>query len=187
MEKQQVHTENADQRAIAEAVKNPQAFELLYKKYHERVFRFIYLRLDDPDVAADITSDVFVKAMLALPKYKYKGYSFSTWLFRIASNAMVDYFRANAKMRTVNIDDVSVSSISDEIGREFAADAERLIPLCLAELPEQDLMVIELRFFENKSFREIGDITGITEANAKVRTYRVLDKLRKIISKHIES
>ena len=71
---------------ISSAKKDPERFGPLYKKYHEQIFRYVYQRMDDQDLAFDVTSQVFIKAMNNLHKFEYRGVPFSSWLYRIAKS-----------------------------------------------------------------------------------------------------
>ena len=73
---------------ILRAQKNPESFGPLYKKYHEQIFRYIYQRMNDEELAFDITSQVFIKAMTNLHKYEYRGVPFASWLYRIAKSEL---------------------------------------------------------------------------------------------------
>lgn len=86
-----------EQETVEAAKSDPAKFGLLYEKYFRQVFVFVFRRIGDEEQAADIVSNTFLKAMLALPKYVFKGVPFSAWLFRIASNEVNMYFRKQIK------------------------------------------------------------------------------------------
>lgn len=167
---------------IEAAKNNPAGFEPLYNKYHEQIFRFIYQRVSDKDVAADVCSEVFVKAMTNLSKYEYRGLPFSSWLYRIASNEIIQLARNNSKCRTVNIEDMQIGQLMHEMDEKENNDLIEKLIQSIAGLSEGELQMIEMRFFEGRPFAEMGEILNITENNAKVKMYRLLDKLKKMIS-----
>ena len=171
-----------EQGKIEAAKKNPAQFAVLYDTYYEPIFRFVYQRLDDKEQAFDTTQQVFMKALDKLGKYEYRGVPFSSWLFRIALNELTDLYRLANVQRTVNIDSVSIYHIIEEI-EETKIDKyhDKIVEMIAEHLDEDELQLIEMRFFEKRSFKQIGDILDITENNAKVKTYRILDKLRKVI------
>lgn len=171
-----------EQEQITAAKKNPALFEPLYNKYYEQVFRFCYQRLDDKETAFDVTSQVFLKAMTNLHKYEYRGVPFGSWLFRIAYSEVNQLYRNNKAMRTLNVETDRLADMMDEMKEEGREEQIELMIDKLALLEADDLSLIEMRFFEKRAFKEIGDILGITENNAKVKTYRALDKLRKFIN-----
>lgn len=171
-----------EQTQIEAAKKNPAAFAPLYDKYYEQIFRYIYQRLDDKEAAFDTTQQVFLKAMDNLLKYEFRGVPFSSWLYRIAYSEVNDLFRAEKYVRTVNIDSIAVYTIIEEIQEtKIEQYHDKIVQIISEQLEEDELQLIEMRFFEKRSFKEIADILNITENNAKVKTYRILDKLKKII------
>lgn len=176
---------DSDEALIARAQRDRAAFSALYEKYYEQIFLFIFKRVETEALAADLTSQVFLQAMSRLHQFEYRGFPFSSWLYRIAINEVNQYFRKNKRaVRVVSLDRVDAERISDESGMD--AELEALLTgmeAVLAELEEASLCLIEMRFFDQKSFKEMGEILGITEGNAKVKTYRVLEKLKKRLAK----
>ena len=171
-----------EQRKVEAAKRNPAEFAVLYDTYYEPIFRFVYQRLDNKEQAFDTTQQVFMKALTKLGRYEYKGVPFSSWLFRIALNELNDLFREAKAQHTVNIDSASIYLIIEE-WEETKIDKyhDKIVSIIGEHLAEEELPFIEMRFFEKRSFKQIGDILDITENNAKVKTYRILDKLRKIL------
>lgn len=170
-----------DKALVAAAQKNEQAFSALYEKYFERIYIFIFKRVQDEAVAGDVCQDAMLKAMFNIKKYEDRGFPFSAWLYRIASNEVNLYFRAQKKMMTVEVEEKHIKSVmlEIEIGEgESETDQEKLIKL-LSNLKPEHAEIVELRFFMQYSFKDIAEFYEITEANAKMRLYRILDKLKK--------
>jgi RNA polymerase sigma-70 factor (ECF subfamily) len=168
---------------IMEAKKDPERFGPLYRKYHEQIFRYIYQRMDDHELAFDVTSQVFIKAMSNLHKYEYRGVPFSSWLYRIAKSELYQAFRDRKARRTVNVESMHLFEMIEEFEEEDNTTNKRKLFQCLALLKENDLQIIELRYFEKRSYREIGEILEISENNAKVRSFRALERLKKLFMK----
>jgi RNA polymerase sigma-70 factor (ECF subfamily) len=164
---------------IEKAKMNPQFFAPIYNKYYESIFRYIYKRVDEEEAAFDITSNVFLKALGALNKFEFRGVPFSSWLFRIAKSELYQSFRDKKANRTINIDMVSIVQIVDELCDDQSEENRQKLLKSLTFLKENELQLIEMRFFEKRSFREIGEILNLTENNAKVKTFRALAKLKK--------
>ncbi|MFL2582285.1 MAG: RNA polymerase sigma factor [Flavobacteriales bacterium] len=164
---------------IEEAKKNPKKFEILYNRYHEQIFRYLYSRVDNTHLAADLTSQVFYKALLNIENYSFKGVPFASWLYRIAYNEMNMHFRKDSKNRTVNIESDHIGGLFEELEEDYYSEEKEKLVKILATLSDERLSIIEMRFFEKRSFKEIAEIMGITENNAKVKVYRTLDKLKK--------
>ena len=168
---------------IQKAQSNRQFFRPLYNRYYEGIFRFVFKRVADESLSADITSQVFLKALQKLESYKFKGLPFSAWLYRIASNEVVQHYRDLKKSRVVSINDSQLENFADEL--EYSDSRHQLkdrISQSLNTLKEDELQLIELRYFEKLPFREIAEIMGLSESNAKVKTYRITTKLSKIIN-----
>lgn len=168
---------------IQEAKENPERFGPLYQKYHEQIFRYIYQRMDDEHLAFDVTSQVFVKALKNLHKYEYRGVPFSSWLYRIAKSELYQAFRDRKARRTVNVESMHLFEMVEEFEEDDSATNKKRLLQCLSLLKDGDLQLIELRYFEKRSYREIGEILEITENNAKVRTFRALERLKKLFMK----
>jgi RNA polymerase sigma-70 factor, ECF subfamily len=159
--------------------KNPQAFGELYEKYFDRIFNFIYRQTDDEDLTADLCSQSFLNALNHVHQFQFRGVPVSAWLYRIAANEVNKYYRKQKATRVFSIEELRVKeliALGDDQWDEPLV--EKLISY-LKDLPTEMLEVLELRFFEDKDFKEISYILNITESGAKMRTYRALDRLRK--------
>jgi RNA polymerase sigma-70 factor (ECF subfamily) len=135
--------------------------------------------VEGKETAFDITSQVFLNAMLKLQQYKYMGTPFSSWLYRIALNEINMLYRKDKIQRSVKVEEHELKGMVHEINPEEDIDAQyQKVTEILSDFEEEDIQLIELRFFEKRSFKEVGDILNITENNAKVKLYRLLDKLK---------
>ena len=170
---------------IEAAKKDPQQFRYFYDKYFKEIFLFINRRTDDEDTTADIAQQVFLKAMQNLSRYEFRGIPFSAWLYRIASNEVTQHFRDASKVRTVSMESSDMSELLDVEQGHADHEKKEAAFTAIKKLPPADLELIEMRFFEKRSFSEIGDIKNITENHAKVKTYRIIDKIRSFISQEI--
>lgn len=159
---------------------SPEGFAPLYDYYYAPIFRFINKRFRDKDFAADVTQQVFLKALVNIDKYQDKGFPFSSWLYRIAVNEMNMIYRKAKNHVDHEVTEEDVSDLGKHL--ETGVNEEELTVLlgCVVELGGESAQLIEMRFFDKLSFKEIGDIFEITEANAKMKLYRVLEKLKVI-------
>jgi len=170
-----------EQQIIEKAKVNPADFEPLYTTYYERILRFIYKRMEDIEDSRDVTAMVFAKALGNICKYQHQGLPFSSWLYRIAINEVNLFYRRTKKARIISLDENGLKGIANEtdgLSKEDLAALKR----ALLYLSEEELLIIELRFFEERPFSQVAQILDITENNAKVKTYRTLDKLRKVFA-----
>jgi RNA polymerase sigma-70 factor (ECF subfamily) len=171
-----------EKKYITESKSDPNCFEPLYTAYYEPILRFIYKRVESLEDCRDIASVVFTKALMNIQKYEDQGFPFSSWLYRITINEVNLFYRHTKKSRIISLDERSLRNISDE---NDAINPELITALkkALMYLSEDELELIELRFFEERSFSEVADILEITENNAKVKTYRAIDKLRGVYTR----
>jgi RNA polymerase sigma-70 factor, ECF subfamily len=172
-----------EQELIAEAKERPEAFRVLYDRYYPVMFRYVFNKLREKEQTADLTSQIFLKALLHLPKYKNQGVPFSAWLYRIAKSEVGQYFRDEKKRPVVVVDEALIAEIAEEGTNAELEHAKARLAAAVQHLALEEVHLLDLRFQEDKPFKEIGLILGITENNAKVRTYRVLDKLRRLLRK----
>lgn len=168
------------EQAIVERSKNDvNAFGELYELYFDRIYNFILRQTDDEEVAGDLCSQAFINALSNLIKYEFRGLPFSAWLYKIASNEVKKHYRKNNGKKVFSLEEIKIKEIVEQNDAEWdQAMIDQLIEF-MKDLPTDMLQVLELRFFEDKDFKEIAFILDITESGAKMRTYRALDKLRK--------
>lgn len=173
----------SESEIIALAKTDRKYFGTLYNHYFDQIFKFVFKRLGgDEDNAADLTQQTFIKAMANMDKYEDRGFPFSSWLYRIAQNEVSMFFRHQKKNFSVPIDENRILDVAAE-AEIFSShmsmdDQEKLVEL-LNELEESHLDLIELRFFQQMSFKEIAEIYSVSEATAKMRTYRILERINK--------
>ena len=155
---------------VQQAQQNPSRFRVLYDRYYEPIFRFVFKRTLNETLAADLTSQTFLKAMQKLEKYTFQGVPFSAWLFRIASNEIAQHFRKNKKTRVVALEERTAHELIEEY--DDKADLEIniiLLKKVIQDLKPEEVELLELRFFEKRPYKEVADILDITENNAKVK------------------
>lgn len=170
----------ADEWSIIQAAqKDLRFFRELYQRHFKTIFRFVHVRTgNDQDLSADLTQQTFVKAMANISRYENRGVPFIAWLYRIALNEINLHYRNNTKTRTVSIDESVVKGFIEEIDDDFSDIKLQALKQTLSEQDEEVIQLIEMRYFEKRSFKELGDILGITESNAKVKVHRILKKLQ---------
>jgi len=165
---------------INKAKQNKDAFAFLYDKYWENLFRFIFSKVQSLDDTGDICQSAMLKAMLNISKYEDRGYPFSAWLYRIAINEINLFYRRKKKDKFVEIKETDVKTLMTEIEVDNveSIDQQEKLLVILSQLKPKQAELIEMRFFFKYSFKEIATFYKITEANAKMRLYRILDKLK---------
>jgi RNA polymerase sigma-70 factor, ECF subfamily len=168
---------------IEQARTKPEAFRPLYDRYHPVIFRYVFNKLREKEQTADLVAQVFLKALLHLHKYNHQGLPFSAWLYRIAKSEVGQYYRDTKKLPVVVIDEGFYAELAEQ-GEDFNLEyrKERL-QAAMQRLTLEEVSLLDLRFQEGKPFKEIGLILNMTENYAKVKTYRILEKLRLLLKK----
>ncbi len=160
-----------------------EAFAELYNEFLPRVFRYIRYRVNSQQVSEDLTSVVFEKALVSFERYSSDRASFSTWLFAIARNVVIDHFRARGRRPQLSLEASQIDIASGEGSpAELAEKKEEQARLqqALARLAPQEQDIISLKFASGLNNREIARALGISESNVGTRLYRTVRKLRDI-------
>ena len=168
-----------------------QAFEILLTRHQERVYTKINFIVRDSELANDLFQDTFIKVVRLLKEGKYvEEGKFLPWILRIAHNMSIDHFRRNKKMRMVRSrDEVDVFATIDTgdahiedllVEGQIHSDVRRIID----ELPEDQREVVRMRMYDNLSFKEIADTTGVSINTALGRMRYAVINLRKIVGEN---
>ena len=174
----------AELAVITAAQKDPRKFGLLYTRYHHDIFLFVFKRIGEENTTVDVVSQVFLKALQAISKYTYQGVPFSSWLYRIALNEVNLHYRKSKKNRVVSIDDEKFNTLAndaDEPSQFIDMLNSGTLVKIMDQLDEHEILLLELRYFEGRPFREVAEITGLTETNTKVKVHRLLKKMKNLI------
>ena len=171
--------EPSERRLIEAAQQDPSRFAALYEIHFERVYAYVSRRLGHREATEDVTSEVFHHALANLPRFEWRGAPFGAWLMRIAANAIADRWRRGAREQsdTLANDPASAEPSPEEI--EIRAQLFRLVQ----ELPIEQRKVVEMRFAEEKSIREIALALGRTEGAVKQLQFRGMQSLREEAAK----
>ena len=167
------------------------SLEILIKKHKQRLYSFIFSKIQDRDITEDIFQDTFIKVIRTLKRGNYNEQGkFLPWVMRISHNLIIDHFRKSNRMRLFkNTDEFDIFSvISDEnlnaekqlIKEQVLSDVKELVK----ELPQEQREVLEMRIYKDMSFKEISENTGVSINTALGRMRYALINLRKIIEKN---
>jgi len=170
----------AEETEIEAARGNPHKFAPLYNRYYARILGFVYQRVETKDDAYDITAQTFIAALENIGKYKSQGVPFSAWLFRIAWNELNRFYKRSKVRKAINIDDTQVAEVLGELGEENSAVTDERLMKAIQHLDEEEIQLLEMRFFDKRPFKEVCEILNISETAAKARVYRLLEKLKTI-------
>lgn len=174
-------TEASEESALIERAKrDADAFGVLYERYVDRIYKYVYYRTGNVADAEDLTARIFERAMNHIGNYQDQGFPFSAWLYRIAHNLVANWHRDRSRRTFVALEDVSQWMMTDH-GPEFAAqlleDRQALID-AVSSLPADRQELLMLKYVERLSNAEIGEIMGRSEGAVKSLYHRTLLSLR---------
>ena len=176
-------SQTPDDELVAAAKEDRERFGDLYDRYFPQIYRFVYSRVRAQELAEDITSEVFFKALRALPRYRPRGSPFSSWLYQIANNAILDYHRAHRHLEGTLEDALELpdhgAAVADQV---VARDLLGEVWGAIATLPEQQRTAMTLKYQEDLKNAQIGQVLGKSEGAVKLLVFRgtraVRDRLR---------
>jgi RNA polymerase sigma-70 factor (ECF subfamily) len=172
---------NQDDLALAVAAKTDRAaFGVLYDRYVHRVYGYCYRRLQTPEAAEDATSQVFTKALAALPRFRDDGPSFGAWLFAIAHNVIIDEFRAARRAPLPAALSITVDDAPGPEETALVAEGMRELRAVLSQLSPEQAQVIELRL-AGLTDKEIAFVLGRGHGAIRVIQHRAVRRLRSLL------
>ncbi|MFC1964321.1 sigma-70 family RNA polymerase sigma factor [Chloroflexota bacterium] len=159
-----------------------EAFGKIYHIYVEAIYRYVFYQVKDKMAAEDITEEVFLKALDAIKSCKGKEATFSSWLYRIAHNQVIDNFRRSKKQSmTIGVEKFdNMADPKQEVGKGL--ERQELLQV-IARLPQNQGQVIILKFIEGLDNREVGQIMGKSEGAIRILQMRALTSLREMLGK----
>ncbi len=168
------------------AKRDEQAFAKLYDLYVEKIYKYIYYKSGRTDEAEDLTAQVFLKAWEAIDHYKWEGYPFSTWLYRIAHNQMIDYYRTHRETFPLDTARARESTIDplEAAERTFTSGQIRV---ALQHLTHDQQRVVVLRFLEGYSTSEVASIMDKDPDAIRALQHRALRALQPWMSEPKEA
>ncbi|WP_178988860.1 RNA polymerase sigma factor [Winogradskyella schleiferi] len=170
---------------------NENALSILIERHKQKIYSFIYSKVYDRDVTEDVFQDTFIKVIRTLKRGKYNEEGkFLPWVMRIAHNLVIDHFRKNKRMpKFQNAGDFSIFSVLSDsslnaektiIKDQVESDVRRIID----ELPEDQKQVLMMRMYQDMSFKEISERTGVSINTALGRMRYALINMRKVIEQN---
>ncbi len=151
----------------------------LYREYLPKVYRYVNYRITDTNIAEDLTSIIFEKALVKFKSYSSEKAAFSTWIFSIARNTVIDHFRASGKAPVIPIENTIINNSDPSPEEEMIKSEEyAMLQSCISQLGSQEKEIVSLKFGAEMTNRQIAKMTGLSESNVGVIIYRAVRKLR---------
>jgi RNA polymerase sigma-70 factor (ECF subfamily) len=177
-----------EQLVLAYAQGNNEAFDLLLKKYEEKVFTYILRVVKNEDIANDIFQDTFVKAIMTIKQGRYtESGKFPAWITRIAHNLIIDYYRQekSENLQSSDIDDVDIlnrKELAEETIEDIIVNKQQMdeVKFLLSLLPDPQREVLTMRYYRNMSFKEIAEVTNVSINTALGRMIYGILNLRRL-------
>lgn len=183
LQKESVQTQEdggQDDDALARtALNDPNDFAILYRRYVNRIYRYLIVYTNSEKEAEDLTAEVFLAALNGLPRYRENGH-FAAWLFAIARNKLTDSYRKKKPRLIHDLEDIENCEDGDSMPLTkiiHAEELERLSDL-VGQLKPQQIELLQLRFSGRLTYAEIASIVGRSEAAVKMSIGRLLRRLQ---------
>jgi RNA polymerase sigma-70 factor, ECF subfamily len=159
-----------------------EALTQIYEAYFDKIYRYLVVRIRNEIEAEDLTQQVFVKVLQSISTYKNKGVPFSSWIYRIAHNQMVDFMRHQNKKSTVDIGDLQLPDEGDDPQQvmEDQVDIDEL-KRATRRLTESQQEVLSLRFAGELSIAECAKVMGKSEGAIKALQHSAVQALKKAL------
>ncbi len=172
-----------EKTTIKKSQKNIKEFEKIYIDYNQKIFRYFLTRVNTNETAEDLTSVTFEKALKNIKSFQWQGISISAWLYQIARNTLIDYYRQQAKKKSVTLTDESVIADTTSIENDFiTTDSSLALQKILNSLPERERKIVRLKFYEGMTNKQIAKELNISETNVSTILHRTMKKLYSLIS-----
>lgn len=167
-----------ERNLVERAKRDPREFGALYDRHFQQIYRFVYSRVREQTAAEDVTSEVFIKALKAIPRYQDTGRPFAAWLYQIAVNAIADRYRSLRPAQP--LEDFHDLSVGGPALEEQAAqrDEIRRIWALVEDLPHQQRTALVLKFQEDMKIEDIAVAMGKTAGAVKLLIHRGVSRLR---------
>ena len=158
------------------------ALSWLYQAYYPKVYNYAYFQLGDVQLAEDIASDVMVRLLESLPRFRFRGVPFAVWVFRIARNRIIDVQRRRRRRGEVGLNESIATGREDPVATAERALARDRVHMALRRLTEEQRQVILLKFIEGFDNAAVAKILARSKGAVKALQHRALASLRRILS-----
>ena len=163
---------------------SPESFANLYAQFYDKIFRYLYFKTANKQDAEDLTEDVFLRMLESISSFKWKKVPFSSWLFRIAHNLVVDYYRKRSRQKSESLDFIShnIGESSDDMDRILEMNLSiKQVLKSMENLTDLQKEVMSLRFAAGFSIAETAHVMHRSENAVKALQHASIKKLRKVL------
>ncbi len=173
---------------VEKAREDDAAFEILYSHYFPKIYGYIFKRVGNREETEDLVSTIFIKVFSNLDKYQRRDCKFSAWLYRIATNSLIDYYRKAGRKKEIGIEHVEDwPDLNDQPANEVMINEQsKEVQALIKKLPDRYQEVIQLKFFAQLDNQEIAEVMKVSVNNVGVLIHRSLEKFKQIHQKYGE-
>jgi RNA polymerase sigma-70 factor (ECF subfamily) len=168
-------------------VKDLATFQKYYEEFMPKIFRYVYSKVSDRELAEDLVSEISLKALEHFESYD-ASYPFGGWFYGIARNHLIDYYKKYQRLKITSLDEIeNLLPNSDNPARdaERAMSGQR-VRAALAKLNDEKKELVTLHYFSGYSYKEIADMFGRQENAVKVATHRAVAELKKMLQHYTD-
>jgi len=178
--------ELTDETVLVERAKtDAEAFGLLYERYVDKIYNYVYYRTGNHHDAEDLTAKVFYQALNHIPRFVQRGAPFSSWLYRIAHNLVANWHRDRSRRQVISLDRLAVVARQKDDGpfdQVISSERREALLAAIGSLPADRQELLILKFVERRPNAEIGQIMGRSEGAIKSLYHRTLISLRELLA-----
>ncbi len=163
-----------------------QAFGSLYDYYLPKIYRFVLLKVSYREEAEDLTHQAFLKAWENISQYNFQGYSLGTWLYQIARNLTVDYYREGRRSKETSLENSEIDLMDDKASTEETVERNlewQKLSVAIKQLKEVEQEVVIMRFVDDLPLKEVSRVIGKSEGAVKLIQHRAINRLKEILEK----
>ena len=167
-----------------------EAFAGLYEAYYDKIYRYVMFKTGDSLEAEDLTEEVFLRMLESIGSFKWQGYPFTSWLFRIAHNLVIDYYRKSGRQKKTSLDDAMRVVGTDGVDIDRKLDVElsiKEVKDAMGGLTRLQQEVLSLRFAGGLSVAETAEAMGKKENAVKALQHAAIKKLRTLLGPAMEN
>lgn len=160
-----------------------QAFGQLYDQYVTRIYRFVFLKVTNRHDAEDLTHQIFLQAWQNIQSFQFRGFPLSSWLYKIAMNAVIDFYRTRKNEESIELIAEDAFAETPEFAKNIDQALElQTVKFALAKLEPDQQNVLVMKFIDELSNKEIAEIFGKSEGAVRVIQHRALKQLKNILT-----
>jgi len=171
-----------EKQLVKDAVHDHQAFGVLYDFYFDKIYGYVFKRCGKREIAEDIVSETFTKVFCGLKNFNPRKGSFKSWVYKIATNNLIDYYRKELKNTKVDIEDITEPAEIKQTTEEYLMSLEdkKKVMQIIQKMSGRYQQVVNLKYFAELSNQEIAETMHISANNVGVLLYRALNKFKSL-------